>query len=165
VGRSNFLIEGASCSGKTTVCKELQRRGHQAINGDTELAYQGDPETGEPTNSHRHENHVWRVVTVEALVANRDEAVTFFCGGSRNFAAFIHLFDAVFVLTIDEATLIRRLDQRPEDEWGAQPAERELTIRLHQAGTDTPSGIPIDATQPVVCVVDEILRQADAHQR
>jgi hypothetical protein len=28
------------------VCKELQRRGCYAINGDTELAYQDDPEAG-----------------------------------------------------------------------------------------------------------------------
>ena len=35
-----------SGTGKTSVCKELQRRGYYAINRDTELAYQGDPETG-----------------------------------------------------------------------------------------------------------------------
>jgi hypothetical protein len=33
---------------KTSVCKELQRRGYYAINGDRELACQGDPETGTP---------------------------------------------------------------------------------------------------------------------
>jgi hypothetical protein len=33
---------------KVRVCKELQRRGYFAINGDSELAYQGDPETGKP---------------------------------------------------------------------------------------------------------------------
>jgi hypothetical protein len=56
VGRTNFLVEGVSCTGKTTVCKELQRRGYHAINGDTELAYQGDPETGAPTDGQMHEH-------------------------------------------------------------------------------------------------------------
>jgi hypothetical protein len=28
---------------------------------------------------------LWHVEKVQALVANKDEAVTFFCGGSRNF--------------------------------------------------------------------------------
>ena len=46
MGVRNYLIEGVSCSGKTSVCRELQRRGYQAFNGDTDLAYQGDPETG-----------------------------------------------------------------------------------------------------------------------
>jgi broad-specificity NMP kinase len=46
MGMRNYLIEGVSGTGKTSVCKELQRRGYYAINGDTELAYQGDPGTG-----------------------------------------------------------------------------------------------------------------------
>ncbi|MCB0912089.1 MAG: hypothetical protein KDB60_10795 [Propionibacteriaceae bacterium] len=39
MGVRNYLVEGVSGSGKTTVCRELQRRGHHAVNGDTELAY------------------------------------------------------------------------------------------------------------------------------
>jgi len=164
VGSRNFLIEGASCTGKTTVCQELQRRGYQAINGDTELAYQGDPETGAPRAGRTHEHHIWRVETVKALVANGEEPVTFFCGGSRNFSAFIHWFDLVFVLDIDEGTLIQRLDRRPADEWGTTSAERELIVRLHRTRDGVPDGVLIDATRPVTCVVDEILRQADALQ-
>lgn len=34
----NYLIEGGSCSGKTSVCKELKKRGNSAIDGDNELA-------------------------------------------------------------------------------------------------------------------------------
>ena len=160
MGRRNFLIEGVSSSGKTSVCKELQRRGYQAVNGDSDLAYQGDPETGVPTPGRTHENHIWRVETVEALAANRDEPLTFFCGGSRNFPRFIQLFDGVFVLDIDEDTLLRRLDERPADEFGATAAERALVIRLHQTKEGIPSGVLIDATQPLSVVVDQILRLA-----
>ena len=54
MGMRNYLIEGVSGTGKTSVCKELQRRGYYAINGDTELAYQGDPETGkQPVSEER----------------------------------------------------------------------------------------------------------------
>ena len=35
------------------------------------------------------EHHIWDVEKVNAFVANQDEAVTFFCGGSRNFSKFI----------------------------------------------------------------------------
>lgn len=162
MGRTNFLIEGVSGTGKTSVCDELQRRGYQAIHGDRELAYRGDPETGEPTDGVAHEHHIWRVDQVRALVANQDEAVTFFCGGSRNFAKFIDLFDGVFVLEVDIDTLHRRLDERPDAEWGGgKPVERELVARLHQTKEDVPeSGIPIDATAPIAHVVDEIVRKA-----
>jgi len=53
----NYLIEGVSGTGKTSVYKELRRRGYHAIDGDSDLAFQGDPETGEPMDdvaSHRH---------------------------------------------------------------------------------------------------------------
>jgi broad-specificity NMP kinase len=59
MGIRNYLIEGVSGTGKTSVCKELQRRGYHAINGDNELAYQGDPETGKPKDGGGHENHIW----------------------------------------------------------------------------------------------------------
>jgi gluconate kinase len=162
MGMRNYLLEGVSGTGKTSVCEELQRRGYHAINGDRELAYQGDPETGEPTDDLMHEHHIWRVDKVEALVANQDEAVTFFCGASRNFSNFIGLFDAVFVLDVDIDTLNRRLAERPEDEWGGKQTERELVARLHRTKEDIPrNGIVVDATAPVARVADEIIRQSD----
>jgi hypothetical protein len=160
MGVKNYLIEGVSGTGKTSVCDELHRRGYHAVHGDRELAYRGDPETGEPTDAVGHEHHIWDVDKVRALVADQDEAVTFFCGGSRNFGKFIDLFDGVFVLEVDLATLDRRLDERPDSEWGAgQPPKRELIRRLHQTKEDlSQNGIPVDAAAPVARVVDEILR-------
>ena len=163
----NYLIEGVSGTGKTSVCTELRRRGFHAVNGDTDLAYQGDPATGRPTDgppSHWH--HIWAVDRVRALVADRRQPVTFFCGGSRNFSTFQDLFDGVFVLEIDLDTLTERLDQRPGDEFGARPSERDLILRLHRTKEDTPrDGIPIDATAPLVRVVDEIVDHATAIDR
>lgn len=160
VGARNYLVEGVSGTGKTSVCHELARRGYQAVNGDTVLAYQGDPETGEPIGGATHEHHIWDVSRVRSMVADRDEPATFFCGGSRNFVQFIDLFDAVFVLAVDRETLLRRLEQRSSDEWGSRPAERELVLRLHRTGEDTPSsGVVIDATRSLADVVDDLLRR------
>ena len=176
MGRRNYLIAGVSGSGKTAVCAELQRRGYQAIHGDRELAYQGDPDTGLPTDGRPHEHaatfisehHIWDVEKVQAFVANRDEPVTFFCGGARNFAKFIELFDGVFILDVDIDTMNRRIAERvavdPSD-WGGTPAEREVTARLYQTRAGLPKvGITIDATAPLARVVDEIVRQSDANR-
>ncbi|MET0692422.1 MAG: AAA family ATPase [Propionibacteriaceae bacterium] len=160
VGRRNYLIEGLSGTGKTSVCDELQSRGYQAIHGDRQLAYQGDPDTGEPTDTGGHEHHLWNVDTVKALVADRAEAATFFCGGSRNFSKFLDLFDGVFVLEVDLATLNRRLDDRPDSEWGGgEPTQRERIVRWHRTRETVPdNGVAIDGTAPIEQVVDEILR-------
>lgn len=178
MGRRNYLIAGGSGIGKTSICDELQRRGYHAIHGDRALAYQGDPETGTATYGIKHEqsaivtaeHHVWHVDTVKALIANHDEAVTFFCGGARNYSKFIDLFDGVFILEADLDTVSRRIDERvaldPSD-WGGREEEREIVARLHQTKEDIPKdGIVIDATAPIADVVDEIVRrvrQGDSH--
>ncbi len=38
MGIRNFLVEGVSGSGKTSVATELQQRGHHVVHGDRELA-------------------------------------------------------------------------------------------------------------------------------
>jgi thymidylate kinase len=161
VGRRNYLVEGISGTGKTSVCDELVRRGYQAIHGDRVLAYQGDPATGQPIDGAGHEHHIWDVDRVRALAGDRRTAVTFFCGGSRNYPAFVHLFDEVFVLAVDSDTLHPRLEQRPQEEWGSHPSERELIFRLHASQEDVPTAaVIVDATQPLDAVVDDILAHA-----
>src|SRR5580704_17290816 len=168
MGVRNYLIEGVSGAGKTAVRTELQRRGYQAIHGDRELVYRGDPETGLPTATWISEHWIWNVEKVRLFVANQEEAVTFFCGSSRNFAKFIDLFDGVFVLEVDLDTMNRRIDERvalnPTD-FGGKPEERELIARLYATKEDVPkNAMSIDATAPLARVVDDILskcREAD----
>lgn len=143
---------------------ELARRGYHCIHGDRELAYQGDPATGEPvagiTGIAVHAHHIWNVDRLSALIADHTEEMTFFCGGSRNFADFIDLFDGVFVLEVDAETLVRRLDNRPGSEWGGpgRREERDFIIRLNSAKADVPrQGIRVDATAPLSQLVDSIL--------
>lgn len=169
MGVRNYLIEGVSGTGKTSVATELQRRGYHVIHGDRELAYEGDPVTGEPLDSSaldqnildvafRHRLHLWDVDKVKSLLADKSHPTSFFCGGSRNFHRFIDLFDEVFVLDVDAVTLKRRLAERPEDEFGGKPAEQELVLQLHASKEDEPRNARIiDATAQLSSVVDDIL--------
>ena len=168
MGRRNYLVEGVSGAGESAVCAELRRRGQHAVDGDRELAYQGDPESGAPvegvTGVRVHDHHLWRIDRVEAIVRDDREAATFLCGGSRNRDRFVDRFDAVFLLTIDRDTLRARLDRRGGDEWAGagRTAERALVERLHASGAEEPAGaIRIDATAPVEAVVDAILWWVD----
>lgn len=158
MGVRNYLVEGVSCAGKTTVATELERRGHHVVHGDRALAYQGDPVTGEPLPGHVHEHHVWDVAEVRRIVADQSTPMTFFCGGSRNHARFVDLFDEVFVLELDRATLVERLAARPADEFGADPDERAIVLGVHASREDLPDGVPVDSTRPLDAVVDEIER-------
>jgi adenylate kinase family enzyme len=172
MGVRNYLIEGVSGTGKTTVAKELQRRGYHVIHGDRELAYRGDPETGEPVSELDAEraisdpewgqkHWIWDIDKIKSVIADHSTEISFFCGGSRNFSRFIDLLDGVFVLEVDDLdVLLRRIDERvaldPTD-WGGKPEEKELIKRMHATKEDIPKGIIIDATAPLAVVVDEIL--------
>lgn len=173
MGVRNYLIEGSSGAGKTAVGEELQRRGYHVVHGDRALKYRGDPLTGapmaEPVHASeaekaawRHAHLLWDVGKVKAEVADQSHAATFFCGGSRNYPAFIELFDAVFVLDVaDIATIFRRLYARvardPTD-FGGTLEEKALVARLHATRADLPAnGIVIDADRPLGQVVDDIL--------
>lgn len=161
MGVRNYLIDGVSCAGKSTVCRELQRRGYHVVHGDRELAYWGDLETGEPVDGGADARRawLWDVAKVGALAGDQTHAATFFCGGCRNGDRFAGLFDAVFVLEIDSETLERRLAARPPTEWGGTAEEGEAFARRQYA---TREGLPahatrIDATAPTASVVDAIL--------
>jgi hypothetical protein len=165
MGIKNYLIEGGSGTGKTSVATELERRGYHVVHGDRVLAYVGDPETGQalagpPEGADRivwgYAHWIWPVDKVRTIAADTTHPVTFFCGGSRNHHQFVDLFDKVFVLDIDAETLNRRLDGRP-NEPGFEPDERALVLRYHGTREYLPAGIYIDTAGTVPSVVDDIL--------
>lgn len=169
MGERNYLIEGVSGSGKTSVATELQRRGYHVVHGDRDLAYKGDPLSGRPLDfstldqsrldmAFRHRHHIWDVEKVKSLMSDKVHRLSFFCGGARNFHSFIDSFDEVFVLEVDVDTLKKRLSERPEDEFGGKPEEQEFVLKLHATKEETPGNATIiDATAPLASVVDDIL--------
>jgi gluconate kinase len=169
LGVTNYLVEGVSGAGKTSVAEELERRGFHVVHGDRKFAYYGDPETGAPLDwpafddeaeriAWGYAHWIWPVARVEAIIADQGVPVTFFCGGSRNSHQFIDRFDGVFVLEVDAETLAARLRRRPDDEFGGRALERQLVLRLHAGDAGLPvTAERIDATRPIGAVVDAIL--------
>ena len=156
MAKRNYLVEGGSGTGKSSVCRELRKRGYRAVDGDNELAYGGDPETGDRAD-HTYYTHIWDVARVREIAADTSEQIAFFCGGSRNFTKFLDVFDQVIVLDVDTETLKRRLVAREADDWGGNDEQKELILRLHATKEDIPEGTVIDTARPLDEVVDAIL--------
>jgi hypothetical protein len=70
-------------------------------------------------------------------------------------------FVKVFNLRIDDDTMRRRLRERTNNDFGKQPEELELMLRLNRSDEKPAGAIDVDATQPLDDVVDELLRLAD----
>jgi thymidylate kinase len=68
----------------------------------------------------------------------------------------------VFLLEIDEPTMLARIDARQDNDWGRIGDTREHLCRFlpgYQARLRASGVIPIDARQPLEQVVDAILSQ------
>jgi len=160
MARRNYLVEGLSGVGKTSVYEELTRRGYAAINSDRTWAYHADPETGRPGGGVGHETWFWDRHAVVSELQREEPDVLFVCGSSRNSHQFLSHFAVVFNLRIDDDTMRRRLEPRTEDDWPLGQAGVELMIELNRRGERLPGAIDVDATRPLDEVVDELLRLA-----
>jgi hypothetical protein len=147
----NYLVEGLSGAGKSSVYEELIRRGYKAISTDRAWKYRAEPDTGS----------MWDQQKAVSELESPEPEVLFVCGSSRNRDCFLPYFTEIFNLRIDDETMRRRLQERTNNEFGKQPEEVELMLRLNRSDEKPAGAIDVDATQPLDHVVDELLRLAN----
>jgi hypothetical protein len=162
MARRNYLVEGLSGTGKSSVFEELIRRGYTAIRTDRAWKYFIDPVTGLPDGPAHYDNHRWDEEKAISELESPEPVVLFVCGSSRNRDDFLPYFTRVFNLRIDDDTMRARLRDRTDNTWGKQPWELELMLKLNRSGERPAGAIDIDATQPLNKVVDELLRFTDS---
>ena len=171
---SAVQIAGCSGAGKSAIAAVLAGRGLVAIDADDDpyLARFVDPTgavvTEEPAAPDlawldRH-SWAWDPVRLDELIRDAAPATLYVCGGADNQEELADRFAQVFLLEIDEPTMLARLDaRRDHHKWGQIGDTREylrrklprLQDRLRASGA-----IPIDARQPLDRVADAILARA-----
>jgi gluconate kinase len=164
-------IAGCSGAGKSAVAAELARRGLAAIDADDDplLARFVDPAGAvvaeEPSAPDlawlaRH-SWVWDVGRLDEMIRAAAPAVLYVCGGADNQQEVSCRFTQVFLLEIDEPTMLARLDARRDyHDWGRIGDTREYLRRKLPALQDrlrASGAIPIDARRPLHQVVSEVL--------
>jgi hypothetical protein len=150
MAKRNYLVEGLSGTGKSTVYDELIRRSYKAVSTDRAWSFHPDPDT-----------HLWDRHKAVSELESREPEVVFVCGSSHNRDDFLPYFETVFNLRIDEATMRRRLGRRTEDDWPLGPEGVELMLTLNRSDAKPAGAIDVDATRPLPDVVDDVLRLAN----
>ena len=153
MARRNYLIEGLSGVGKSSVYEELIRRGYDAVSTDRAWSYSAGP-VG-------HDTWMWDRQKAAAELESEETEVLFVCGSSRNRDEFLSYFTKVFNLRVDDATMRRRLEARTEDDWPLGRAGVEIMLELNRSDHAPAGAIDVDATQPLDQVVDQLLRLAN----
>jgi hypothetical protein len=167
---SAVLITGCSGAGKSTIAAVFARRGLACIDDDEDplLARFVDladavvaEEPAEPDFAwlSRH-SWAWNPARLDELICAAAPATLYVCGGADNELELADRFTQVFLLEIDESTMLARLDARQDNEWGRAGDSREYLRRLlpgYQDRLRAFGAIPVDARQPLDQVVDAIL--------
>ena len=167
---SAVIITGCSGAGKTTIATVLARRGLAAINADDDpllarsVDVAGNVVEEEPAAPDfawlaRH-SWAWNPARLDELIRAAAPATLYVCGGAANELELADRFTQVFLLEIDEPTMLARIDARQDNDWGRIGDTREYLRRFlpgYQARLRAFGAIPIDARQPLDQVVDAIL--------
>ena len=157
---NNYLIEGLSGTGKTSVCKELQKRGYKAVEADNVFGLYGDPKTGQPTKEKSQLNWIWDKDKFNAELNNKNKETVFVCGGAMNQNDFTQYFKKIFTLYVDDDTLKERLLNRTNNDFGKHPDDLARQLEWNKGTIEYAkqrNTILIDATRPVNVIVDEML--------
>jgi gluconate kinase len=171
---SAVQIAGCSGAGKSAIAAVLARRGLVSIDSDDDpyLARFVDPTGAEVAEVPmapdlawlaRH-SWAWDPARLDELILAAASATAYVCGGADNQQELADRFTQVFLLEIDEPTMLARLDARRDyHDWGRIGDTREYLRRKLPALQDrlrASGAIPIDARQPLDQVVDAILARA-----
>jgi adenylate kinase family enzyme len=174
---SAVLITGSAGAGKSAIAAVLARRGLACIDDDEDpflarfvdsdgAAVAEEPEQPDFAWLSRH-RWEWDPARLDELIRDAEPATLYLCGGADNELELADRFIQVFLLEIDEPTMLARLDARQDNEWGRAGDSREYIRRLlpgYQDRLRAFGAIAIDARQPLDQVVDAILGHEPSHQ-
>jgi broad-specificity NMP kinase len=164
-----ILITGFPGTGKSSIARELKRRGHIAYDPETMHSFMHleDVQTGKhirmPEQPRRGwfdtvGSFNWDIPKVLTLLNSSGDDV-FICSLADNMNTILTEFDKVFVLTLDDFTLEQRLRHR-ENDLSKIPEQLADILTLHKHFEESMAAkkaIVINVSSDIIAVTDHIL--------
>jgi broad-specificity NMP kinase len=156
------LITGCSGVGKSSVIRELARRGYAAIDLDSpEWSHWVDADPSDQYTPSRGRDWVWRDDRVAALLSGWTTGLLFVSGCAENMGRLLPLLDLVILLSAPHQTIMNRLECRSVGSYGHSAEERAKIA--HLIDTVEPllrraANYEIQTSRPVHETADEVIR-------
>lgn len=169
-----YFVTGISGSGKTTVARELIKRGYVALDSKvTKGIFHFVDSEGRPASDFRPQDKdqsnkykwVLNVPLLQRLLEqNKDSKAVFLCGRG-NIRQHWALAEKVFLLRVDAETMINRLNRADRDNDFAKDKATQTklfdSLEFVQRSLANAGAISIDAKQPI----DNILLRMSYYTR
>lgn len=163
-------VTGVPGTGKSTVRRELVRRGHAAFDADEDgFRMWRDTSTQEPIvdpgRGHRPpdwRHRAWYPIVPERVEAlrERDDEIVYLAGSVPNERDVWELFDRHVCLVVDDDTLRHRILTRTDNAFGKEPDVLETIISWNADVRERYTGygaVIVDASLPVEVVADAVV--------
>jgi len=159
---SLIFVSGVSGTGKSTLMRELRKRGEEAIDMDTDCI-RVSKVTGNVISYEeaKRDGYDW-IYPKDALQKLKAEAATkdiFILGITDNPQVIQDAADKFVWMTIPLDVLVQRLDSR-QKEYGKSERERKLILDQYNTLSNSlkPETFTLDATKPVETIADDLLQ-------
>ena len=142
----NILITGICASGKSAVCDELKKLGHNAhsiedIKGICTLV---NKKTRKKVTNHDNDNlksikdsdWICRQNKLKELMRANPKGTVFYCGIVSNLNDILPLFDKIFLLRTNQKVLRKRLSTRKSNDFGRTPEVQKWVFSWKKSWED-----------------------------
>jgi dephospho-CoA kinase len=154
---ARVLVTGMSGTGKSACLEILRSRGYHCVDTDT------DEWSVWTTQADGSPDWIWREEAIDQLLDHYENGQLFVAGCKTNQGKFYSRFDHVALLSAPAEIILERVTNRSTNPYGKSDEERreilrylsEIEPRLRATAT-----IEIDATAPLIDVVDQLQRLA-----
>jgi predicted ATPase len=156
-----ILVTGMSGTGKSTVLAELNRRGHETVDTDSDTW----SEFVASDDQRRSSDWVWREDRIGRLLDSHLHGVLYVSGCKSNQGRFYDRFDAVVLLSAPAETIMERIRTRDTNDYGKSAEERRQV--LDDLETVEPllratSTVELDTCRPLSDLADELVMLGEA---